>query len=476
MSHRYWRVLVTKNQALSGVSCIELTMHESVGGPNVATGGVAAASSSYPGWPASNAFDGTSAGWDSNGTVPAWISYDFGAGNERDIVQITIMSRVDSYYYFAPAVARMEFSDDGISFAPRQFFNVSATWSSGGETKSFEIGDGSVSSRLSQAPILFLWEDTPESRLSQAPALYLYSDVAASRVSQVPVLVLADYVPCVRKWSQLWRIERTDGVVMGFTTHDEPITFMGLVYYPCFSLMGSATETNSTVGTAGDMDITGVISDARITVDDLAAGKYRGASIQVYLVPFGDANGQTPIRTLRGRIDAIKRGGVEFTATLLTQSQQLQQKAVTARYQPTCRHVLGDQTPGTCMVDLDSMAYDGSVTDTYISNGLVDRARRVFSDSSVTSDYYSNGSMLWLTGDNAGVRSEVKSSGADGAVVLWNTMQYQIKPGDTYRMWPGCDKLRNTCRDKFNNLINFGGFPDVPGPDALVQTPDSHSA
>ena len=30
-------------------------------------------------------------------------------------------------------------------------------------------------------------------------------------------------------------------------------------------------------------------------------------------------------------------------------------------------------------------------------------------------------------------------------------------------MAPGCDLRRDTCAAKFGNLLNFGGFPDIPG-------------
>lgn len=33
---------------------------------------------------------------------------------------------------------------------------------------------------------------------------------------------------------------------------------------------------------------------------------------------------------------------------------------------------------------------------------------------------------------------------------------------NTIVLYPGCDKTVNSCKDKFNNIINFGGFPDVP--------------
>lgn len=36
-------------------------------------------------------------------------------------------------------------------------------------------------------------------------------------------------------------------------------------------------------------------------------------------------------------------------------------------------------------------------------------------------------------------------------------------------VYAGCDKLLNTCKNKFNNEINYGGFPFVPGKNPVTQ-------
>lgn len=37
-----------------------------------------------------------------------------------------------------------------------------------------------------------------------------------------------------------------------------------------------------------------------------------------------------------------------------------------------------------------------------------------------------------------------------------------LAPGDVVNIVPGCDGLPTTCRDKFANIVNFGGHPDLP--------------
>ena len=40
------------------------------------------------------------------------------------------------------------------------------------------------------------------------------------------------------------------------------------------------------------------------------------------------------------------------------------------------------------------------------------------------------------------------------------------QPGDTFTVTAGCDKRFATCRSKFDNQLNFRGFPHLPGNDA----------
>jgi uncharacterized phage protein (TIGR02218 family) len=38
----------------------------------------------------------------------------------------------------------------------------------------------------------------------------------------------------------------------------------------------------------------------------------------------------------------------------------------------------------------------------------------------------------------------------------------------TFTVTAGCDKTHHTCRAKFANIINFRGFPHMPGNDFLT--------
>lgn len=84
-------------------------------------------------------------------------------------------------------------------------------------------------------------------------------------------------------------------------------------------------------------------------------------------------------------------------------------------------------------------------------------------------DSMNGGVVTWLTGSNAGRSMEIKDFVADDGVtitqdlVLFLKMPFDIQVGDKATIYRGCDKSRDTCRDIFANVRNFGGFPDIPG-------------
>lgn len=86
--------------------------------------------------------------------------------------------------------------------------------------------------------------------------------------------------------------------------------------------------------------------------------------------------------------------------------------------------------------------------------------------------HYDGGLLIWETGRNAGRAVDVKSyDGTD--IELFLRSFYPIEVGDRYVIHPGCDKRLGTCVTKFNNVINFRGYPHVPGQDAYMASPDA---
>lgn len=117
-AHRYWRLSFAR--ATSVIRISELALRTSVGGANVATGGTASASHTFGGNSAANAFDGNATTfWNaSSGLIagePVWLAYDFGAGNDKDIVEYVVT--VDSSAGTGiPEGGYLQYSDNGTTW------------------------------------------------------------------------------------------------------------------------------------------------------------------------------------------------------------------------------------------------------------------------------------------------------------------------------------------------------------------------
>ena len=328
--------------------------------------------------------------------------------------------------------------------------------------------------RITQATLLTMAIFEAEPRITQVPVLALVEYFADLPITQTAVLVLADQLNCITRWSQVWTITRIDGVKLGFTAHDMPITFFGVVHTPCNSMLASAAEMSTILGSNGNMELSGILSDLGVSRADLYNGLYDNATIESWMVPWSNAGGECPFRVMGGVIGPADFGETSFTQEVLSDGARLQQKGLLETYTPGCRYYFGNQNDSRCPVDLLTLLVSGSVTGIAIPNASTSSTRRIFVDSTRTepNGYFDNGTITWTSGLNNGVKSEIKSQ-VDGQFALWETLLHKIALSDTYTMTPGCDKSP-AAHLVFNpDMVDFGGFPDVPGNDSILTSPDA---
>jgi uncharacterized phage protein (TIGR02218 family) len=259
-------------------------------------------------------------------------------------------------------------------------------------------------------------------------------------------------------------LTRQDGVVQGFTDHDEDIVLEAAT---CLAGTGlSASEATSRLGLSVDgMEISGALADDSLSEADLAAGCYDAANIETWLVDWSDPS----LRVLlsRSTIGEVRREGPAFSAELRSLSDRLNQESGRL-YTATCSADFGDPR---CALLLDDPAFRGVGavetmlgTSSFTVAGLAD-----FADG-----WFTAGRLTFASGANAGNAIELKSHTVDEDVVtltLWQAMPQAIAAGDTFTITAGCDKRFPTCRDRFNNAINFRGFPQIPGNDYVMRYP-----
>jgi uncharacterized phage protein (TIGR02218 family) len=260
-----------------------------------------------------------------------------------------------------------------------------------------------------------------------------------------------------------WLITRNDGVVQGFTDHDENVVLGAVTCLAGSGLTGS--EATQTLGLAVDTsEFSGALSADTLNEDDLAAGLYDAAAIELWLVDWSEPD--LSVLLAKGTLGEVKREGLAFTAELRGLSQRLAED--TGRlFNTTCSADLGD---ARCKVDLGDAAYRGSgtvttvtATSSFTASGLDD-----FDNGRFTA-----GKLTFTSGANANLSIEVKthSKGDTVSFDLWQAMPQAFAAGDAFTVTAGCDKRFQTCHDKFDNVVNFRGFPHIPGNDFVVSYP-----
>src|SRR5690606_9793479 len=74
-------------------------------------------------------------------------------------------------------------------------------------------------------------------------------------------------------------------------------------------------------------------------------------------------------------------------------------------------------------------------------------------------DWFGAGTLRYTSGPNVGLKPlEIKRHEADGTIETFEPAYYPPSVGDAYELVPGCRKRLADCRDKWDNVVNFGGF------------------
>jgi len=273
-------------------------------------------------------------------------------------------------------------------------------------------------------------------------------DILASRLSGATTLC------------HCWRLLLRDGTVQGYTDHDVDLTFNGVAFAAGTGL--SAGSIESDIGFAvGGGEVTGALNSAAIDEADIANGRYDGATVESWLVDWTDTDARLLLDT--GVIGEVKRTEFAFTAEVRSIANDLDQPF--GRYfQSACAADLGD---GRCGVDISQPAFRATAT-IAATDGRLSFTLPIanFADA-----WFSQGVATFNSGANTGQSFPIKghtNSVAGATIALWTPLGGVIAIGDSVTLVAGCDKRMATCNGKFNNVVNFRGFAQIPGIDVLL--------
>lgn len=219
--------------------------------------------------------------------------------------------------------------------------------------------------------------------------------------------------------------------------------------------------------------ITGVAYPATIYglpwIAQVRAGALDGATVRIHRAywsawPSPWSSPMTPQYLLTdlfvGRVAAVDFTRTEVIITINSLIDMLSRPVPREVYQAACRHTLFDTgcglTRGAPWVNA------GAVTGV-TNNGVFQ------TNISAPDDWWALGMLTWTSGNNLNFSRSVRQSRqTGGTVTLIAAMPNAVQVGDTFNIYPGCDKTLTTCTNKFANAANFGGEPFIPAPETAV--------
>lgn len=270
----------------------------------------------------------------------------------------------------------------------------------------------------------------------------------------IPIALAAHWAEPTTSIAWAIRITRLDAEEFRFTSHDRDATIGGDVF-----ASAPGFDVQSLVHSAGlavdNTEVMILADDTLITRADLEAGRWDGAAFEIMQFNWADPSDGVLVR-MTGHFGNIQPRGLAYVAELRDLRQPLQQDN-TAVLQPTCRYRFCD---ARCTLD------EGDFTHALEVTAVADNQEFTDSALAAATENFTEGEIRWLTGDNAGLRSKVRTFAA-GVFELAVATVYAIQAGDTADLIEGCLKTREACKG-FTNILNFGGEPDKPTLDALT--------
>ncbi|HEX8064469.1 MAG TPA: DUF2163 domain-containing protein [Allosphingosinicella sp.] len=255
-----------------------------------------------------------------------------------------------------------------------------------------------------------------------------------------------------------WRVERRDGICLGFTSHDRDLSIDGLAYRSSPGMLPSAISVSDDFDSS-TLDVSGALTGDSIRADDLAAGRWDRAAVSLFLIDWEDPGGDR-LKLARGELGdvTVKANGFEAE---LRGAAALLERPVVEQTSPECRAELGDRR---CRVDMAGRVRVTRVTAAPAENLIA------VAEAPGGPGAYGFGRLRWIGGPNSGLESAILAS--DGMeLTLREPPPFAIAEGDFVEIAEGCDKSFATCRGRFANAENFRGEPHLPGMDLLTRYP-----
>ncbi len=272
--------------------------------------------------------------------------------------------------------------------------------------------------------------------------------------------------------THIWSVERTDGVVHRFASHDKVIPFQGHNYRP---LGPDASDMeHAEAGAESDFEMVGFLSSDTIRASDIHAGRYEGCRVVHHLVDW-----RRPWIWHRRHVwwvREINETGGMFRAQVQGVDRFLVIPAGRL-YERECDVELGGSlckaTPRILFgAAVEAVAAPGSTILGLPHRNLAMRftAASWTWSPAIRDGLLALGKVVWTSGPNKGTEQMIGEH-VGRELTLEAETPFPIKAGDTCAIFSGCDGSWSTCTDDYDNGDNFQGQRFMPSTEDTYKKP-----
>lgn len=259
-----------------------------------------------------------------------------------------------------------------------------------------------------------------------------------------------------------WRLERRDGVTLGFTSHDRDVEIDRLILRASPGMMPSSIAESIGLDVDG-LDVRGALSADAIRAEDLNSGRWDAARLSIFLFDWNDPSAGKRMLAV-GELGAISHSGSEFEAEFKGPAARLD-CAVAPYTSPGCRAKFCD---ADCGLNAERFKHSAQILSATGSTIVL------AAPLAVASENFAFGRLRWLDRPNCGLWTDILSV-AGTEIQLLTPPPFAAATGSRIELVEGCDKTIATCSTRFSNAINFRGEPYLPGNDMLTRYPGAGS-
>jgi uncharacterized phage protein (TIGR02218 family) len=266
------------------------------------------------------------------------------------------------------------------------------------------------------------------------------------------------------RMADLYTITLKNGTALRYTTWDANLVVMGNTFLtgpP--NIARSAIEEKlgmevATLEVTIEASLTDTVNGVPI-LQAIGQGLLDGAGFRIDRL-FMDASSVQIGTVVRfsgfvGPVDELTRSSAKLTINAGTAYLNMQLPAIIL--QPGCTNTLFDARCGLFKASFaNNLAVQSGST-----------LNKIITTSSQPDTYFDNGQLVFTSGPNNGLVKAIRQYTA-GVIYFNSPLPFAPNAGDAFTAYPGCDKTQATCTAKFNNLVNFEGFPYVPAPETAI--------